>query len=278
MVIDVDAEEHAGAVVPRFSKFRMATDAAKMAMEVYTLGQVFGWNLTDGFADGNDHVGLYQAGSTCVVAFAGSNDPKDWMDNFDIRTINKCGLDLHLGFYNSLLASLQKYQWQRLAKVLSGSTCKHIVATGHSQGGAMASILATCANQYGGLDASLPKFPAFTVDELYTIGAPGISKQPVNDDRTPNGCFSGMRVVNWDWGSYDPVPFVTHAVGFLHPRIELTRLILETSWWGGRTLTKESYPCTSSEALTYPSVKHWWHIPHINMHMDYVQRLQELFR
>eukprot|EP00927_Polykrikos_kofoidii_P086312 TRINITY_DN962_c0_g1_i3.p1 TRINITY_DN962_c0_g1~~TRINITY_DN962_c0_g1_i3.p1 ORF type:complete len:346 (+),score=24.49 TRINITY_DN962_c0_g1_i3:91-1038(+) len=289
MVIDAEAEDHAGGVLSGFSDYGMAAAAAELAHAVYSYGEVPGWTLIDKIEsgtlmdkiqNGEDQVGLYQAGSTCVVSFAGTNDPYDWMDNLDIRTTHKCGVDLHLGFYDSLLKTLQKNDWKRLVNVLRGPTCKSVVLTGHSLGGAMASILAVCANQNDGLQASFPWFPAFTVDKLYTIGAPGISKQPSYNAYGRRGCFYGTRSVNWDWGSFDPVPFVAHTFGFLHPPLEVTRLKEEKSWWGRRTLKTESYSCTSSEALTYPSVKHWWSIPLVSKHARplYIQRLRELVR
>eukprot|EP00927_Polykrikos_kofoidii_P009098 TRINITY_DN13774_c0_g1_i2.p1 TRINITY_DN13774_c0_g1~~TRINITY_DN13774_c0_g1_i2.p1 ORF type:complete len:272 (+),score=9.39 TRINITY_DN13774_c0_g1_i2:44-817(+) len=256
----------------------MAKDAAAIAKAVYKLRSVPGWTLKEAIREGSDQVGLYQRGSTCVVAFAGSNDWRDWVDNFNVSTIHKCGLDLHGGFYNALLATVKKPKWSSIVNTLVGSTCREVALTGHSQGGAMASILAACANKKGGLGASFPWFPAFTVDLLYTVGAPGISKQHINNDQASNGCFAGMRVVNFDDKSYDPVPWVTSRFGFLHPPLEVTRLKETWSWWGRKSVTKESHSCKSREAFVYPHSARWWYVPNPWMHMDYVPRLIKVLR
>eukprot|EP00927_Polykrikos_kofoidii_P041917 TRINITY_DN3579_c0_g1_i1.p1 TRINITY_DN3579_c0_g1~~TRINITY_DN3579_c0_g1_i1.p1 ORF type:complete len:275 (+),score=19.63 TRINITY_DN3579_c0_g1_i1:196-1020(+) len=248
-----------------------------IAMAVYDHRNVSGWTLINALSEGNDQVGLYQRASTCVVAFAGSNDWGDWVDNFNVLTTRKCGLDFHRGLYKALEATVRRRGWLGIVNTLVGSTCGEIVLTGHSQGGGMASILAACANQNGGLRASFPQFPAFTVDGLYTIGAPGISKQRINNDQERNGCFSGMRVVNYDGASYDPVPYISHHFGFLHPPLEVTRTKMKTAWWTGRkTVTKESISCNSNKALDYPSTVEPWYTPLKSMHLDYCERLKAL--
>eukprot|EP00927_Polykrikos_kofoidii_P041919 TRINITY_DN3579_c0_g1_i3.p1 TRINITY_DN3579_c0_g1~~TRINITY_DN3579_c0_g1_i3.p1 ORF type:complete len:276 (+),score=12.75 TRINITY_DN3579_c0_g1_i3:196-1023(+) len=247
-----------------------------IAMAVYDHRNVSGWTLINALSEGNDQVGLYQRASTCVVAFAGTNDWSDWFDNLNAYTTRKCGLDLHAGLYHALEATVHRRGWLGIVNTLVGSTCGEVVLSGHSAGGAVASILAACANQNGGLRASFSHFPAFTVDRLYTIGAPGISKQRINNDQERNGCFSGMRVVNYDGASYDPVPYVNSHWGFLHPPLELTRTKMTTSWWGRSKVTKESYSCTSNEALVYPSTVRPWYIPLKSSHTDYLLRLEAL--
>jgi len=279
MVIDVDADVRStGLAIHGFSNFQMAKEAAVIAEAIYTSRGVPGWNLTHMNDDDKDHVGLYKRDSTCVVAFSGSNGLADWMDNFKLTTTHQCGFDFHKGFYESLVMTLAKPTWTDIANVLRGSTCEEVVLTGHSLGGAMASILAACANQNGGLEVSFPSFPAFTVDKLYTAGAPGISKQRIGNPYKIDNCFSGMRVVNRDEGSYDPVPWLLGLLGFHHPTLEVTRLMAQSTWWAPwrkRKVTKQSYSCTSREAT--PS---WWHIPRRSLHdrKEYVQRMNELLR
>merc|ERR1712232_470168 len=61
--------------------------------------------------------------------------------------------------------------------------------------------------------------------EVYTFGAPGVSKGgPLGDPK--GGPFHGLRVVNLDYKEteFDLVPCIAHALSFWHPLSQVVRL------------------------------------------------------
>jgi predicted lipase len=90
-------------------------------------------------------------GENLVVAFAGSNEIKDWIQNsknklVDIKIGNGFFAQVHQGFYECY-TSISK-EVQDLIKIYSQS-CKRILFTGHSMGGALAMLAATEAKIAG---------------------------------------------------------------------------------------------------------------------------------
>lgn len=75
----------------------------------------------------DSHDGLY-------IAFAGSDDAKDWLENFDISPKSVNGIKVHSGFweameecYGSIISKLKAYDFQN----------RKLYITGHSKGGAL---------------------------------------------------------------------------------------------------------------------------------------------
>jgi len=86
----------------------------------------------------------------------------------------------------------------------------------------VASVFAACANSI-----SIPF--GFTVDELWTFGAPGVSKTPLVNQQSSSqsaveGCFNGGRFWNQDSLYVDPIPGLSRALFFKHPHISSTRI------------------------------------------------------
>ena len=95
------------------------------------------------------------------VTFRGSSSLNDWINNFKIRSITVNGINFHKGFYesvNSVYGSIK----QRLRSPMSRG--KTIYITGHSLGGALATILTYR------LAVDYPQYR--TQLKLYSFGAP----------------------------------------------------------------------------------------------------------
>eukprot|EP00927_Polykrikos_kofoidii_P057870 TRINITY_DN52093_c0_g1_i1.p1 TRINITY_DN52093_c0_g1~~TRINITY_DN52093_c0_g1_i1.p1 ORF type:complete len:341 (+),score=46.50 TRINITY_DN52093_c0_g1_i1:78-1100(+) len=264
----------------RFSEQGMVVEMAKIAGSVSNLMYVPGWSFVDGFTlqnkllNSHDQVALYRAESTCVVTFAGTNDLADWGKNLDVRTVQQCGGKLHEGFFNALVDVLQSKEWnERIASHLASLSCSEVIATGFSLGGAIASVLAGCANSRDGLAAIVPETPVFTVDSLYTFGAPGVSEEPLENWKAWFGCFGGTRVVNYDTNAYDPVPLLTSIPHLTHPKLELE--VLENHSSGSDwEVRKKIYACSSTEAGTFPQKGSLWNA-NVGLHAipSYIDRL-----
>jgi hypothetical protein len=85
----------------------------------------------------------------------------------------------------SLMGKIQRYiNYKHLKK------CEKIVSTGHSLGGALASLFATVANKEKSTGNT-----NITVDYLYTYGAIPVAKTPLEDEKSPTKCFKGVRYV-----------------------------------------------------------------------------------
>lgn len=172
----------------------------------------------------------------CTLAISGSNDLMDWTENIDALWNGEfCGKDrYHRGFADEANTVVTKPGFVSLAARMQ--TCDRLVVTGHSLGGAVASLIAECINcQDCKKPASLQGIDAEA--ELYTFGAPAVydGEAPTNG-RSSDGAFKGRRFWNydmrtcihrwcsswccWSLGNQDPVPYVAQKVGYRHPKIE----------------------------------------------------------
>lgn len=90
------------------------------------------------------YVGYSSTHSAIIVAFRGSSDAKNWIDDFDAThtTYSKCsGCSIHKGFYQGYMtvSSTVKSQITTLASKYRNAP---IYVTGHSLGGALAVVAA----------------------------------------------------------------------------------------------------------------------------------------
>lgn len=111
------------------------------------------------------YVGYSTAHSAVIVAFRGSANVKNWINNFDAAqiTYSKCsGCVIHRGFYNgyNTISATVKSQIQL---IISKYRNAPIYVTGHSLGGALAVV------------AGLDLHSTFSnVNKLYTFGQPRV--------------------------------------------------------------------------------------------------------
>lgn len=134
--------------------------------------------------------------NSLVVAVRGSDDRKDWLSNFMVRSVKTKFGRCHRGFYGSAndlcsnmiddLVEIESFNYQ------------NIIVTGHSRGGAIAYVLANLLADKG-----------INVCECVTFGAPRAFK------RSHKPAFDGLnlRVVN----QFDIVPSSVPALfGYHH--------------------------------------------------------------
>eukprot|EP00420_Gonyaulax_spinifera_P035962 CAMPEP_0197877758 /NCGR_PEP_ID=MMETSP1439-20131203/6345_1 /TAXON_ID=66791 /ORGANISM="Gonyaulax spinifera, Strain CCMP409" /LENGTH=458 /DNA_ID=CAMNT_0043497129 /DNA_START=97 /DNA_END=1473 /DNA_ORIENTATION=+ len=215
----------------------------KIADYVYDLYPSAGpWDMVAHFEHKGDKVAIYKSDSECTLAFSGTDDLDDIGTDLNVATTEQCGYSLHKGFFNELSRLMQVPEWKdTIEPYLASEKCSGGVnAAGHSLGGALASIFATCANRKEDLISG----NKFIVKELYTVGAPGVAKQPLEDKQRPSHCFNGARLFNEDPNTFDPVPYVAKVAGFVHPKLKATQIIEHKD----HTLVTKDFDAKSTEA------------------------------
>jgi len=196
-------------------------------------------------AHDRDHVASYRHDDSkrCALAFTGSKKRSDFMDtNFKgwrSNGVSYCGVDgVYPGFAQRLDMFLSSGKFEEFVDILNDHwRCTENSIIGFSLGGALATLLATCATDPNQL-ATAYRF--FRFDKLYTFAAPRASLEPVYDRMKAKDekCFEGMRVFYQAGRTYDPVPAL--APKFLHPL--LTGVQIQPDAHGGF----QTYDCTST--------------------------------
>lgn len=144
------------------------TDAllmAKISDVMYENTNVFGYYFSNGKYVDNSWTrcvaGYVNEVDRIVIAFRGSQNLYEWIDNANSRSLN-----IHPGFLSTcdiVWDSLYDHIVY-LATILYPN--KKIILTGHSRGGALAVLMATYAKNIG-----------LSVDKVYTFGAPRVTSK-----------------------------------------------------------------------------------------------------
>eukprot|EP00971_Amphidinium_carterae_P005023 100662-Amphidinium_carterae.1 len=114
-------------------------------------------------------------------------------------------------------------------------------------GGAVASILAACAN-HGQLSAIHPNATtSLSISKLYTYAAPAASSTGFINPLSSNGCWEGARYFIVDDWYFDPVPPALFPFGFAHPHVQPIQLgmhdgILQSTLWSCDSVEAEVQP------------------------------------
>ncbi|KAB2579469.1 Lipase class 3 [Lasiodiplodia theobromae] len=136
-----------------------------------------------------------------VVSFRGSRSIQNWIANFDFGTTATTicsGCPAHSGFWNSWQEA-RSYVVAAVESARAANPSYQIVATGHSLGGAVATLAAADLRNSG-----------YNV-VLYTYGAPRIGPAALSDYITAQG--NNYRVTHLN----DPVPRLpTLNMGYVH--------------------------------------------------------------
>ena len=103
-------------------------------------------------APGMDVVALFRRGNECVLSFAGTTGLADWTTNLNIKSLQnleECGLqNVHEGFFEDFVQFMLGDAWSDEMEPEILSKCGgRLSVTGHSQGGTLAEIFATCINR-----------------------------------------------------------------------------------------------------------------------------------
>jgi len=122
------------------------------AMHVSRLG----WGLVHtAFHDGGlvggpqaSHLVQHPQTLECIVTFQGTDSTADWLADAQAISLPFCGLEseVHRGFRNHLRRIVKSSVFQERILPYLGS-CSKVIATGHSLGGAMATLFTACMAQ-----------------------------------------------------------------------------------------------------------------------------------
>jgi len=264
---------------------------AKLAMDVYNVHNVSyepeedlgDWDLVHHVREWDDNLAVYQNGKECTLAFTGSEYKladgglRDWLTNAAAIPIPKCGNWIHLGFYNEVRRATMTSHWRNtMQPFLASDSCSGgIYVVGHSLGGAAAEVFTACVNQkkqwlWG---------KNFAVKEVYTIGAPAVSRRPLQQH---DGCLKGARIYNEDDDQYDPVPFVAQKAGMVHPKLKAIRLreVEKEKEWKSIEFDCMSDKAHKGDKAVDNNGEAWKLVTNVRIHKreEYVARLKKIFR
>tara|TARA_R100000951_G_C2618241_1_gene173533 strand:+ start:311 stop:943 length:633 start_codon:yes stop_codon:yes gene_type:complete len=98
------------------------------------------YNKENTIACDNEAFLIKKEGNIIFIAFAGSNDLKDWVEDSDIKTsfLQKLGVEIHHGFWTSMMQCWFRISFELMSQYTPGNK---IIITGHSKGAAMAFCL-----------------------------------------------------------------------------------------------------------------------------------------
>lgn len=261
---------------------RIASEVYNVHKEPYEQTLDLGdWDLVDHKREWGDNLAVYQNGKECTLAFTGSetlvagSQVRDWFTNAFAVSTSKCGNRIHAGFYNEVLRATITTHWNSVMQpFLASDACSGgVYVVGHSLGGAAASVFTACVNQ----QEKWLWGKGFKVKEVYTIGAPAVSKEPL---RQSDGCLKGLRIYNEDETTYDYVPYLAQWAGMVHPNLKAVKLTKKTN----DEVEKQELDCNSKEAVNgdkkVDSVGVLKVSSNVNAHLapEYISRTQKTFR
>lgn len=188
-------------------------------------------------------MGVDDALKAIIVVFRGSENTENWLTNIQVWkvTCNECkGCKVHEGFYDAYKSLLTENLEGYIKAALDANPTYRVITTGHSLGGAIASLAAA------GIAA---RFPEAKVT-VYTCGQPRVGNQDFADFIN-NNVEGSFRVVY----KYDPVPHNPGTiVGFKHAGHEI--------WYDSSMLDNfkqcegSSKDCSNSVSMFNYSVDH----------------------
>lgn len=216
--------------------FRALQMASLAGGVYYWESPIAGWTLVKDWdvslSGDDDRVGIYtrrfsaEGPTTCALVFGGTSSLGDVKADLDLPTVDFCGYpEVHGGFAKKSRLFSEGERYHEFFNYLTdpvkcgGGT----IAVGHSMGGAMASLLAACANKEHAAD---PSTHPLKFDEIYTMAQPSISKHVIKNalSKDGSGCFDGIRFFNQDKHLEDPIPAIAGEVGFKHPALTEARI------------------------------------------------------
>lgn len=105
-----------------------------------------------GFSTGNNKIHRVYVGTTkdeIVIAVKGTEGPSDWVNNFHADLVDFYGMGkVHEGFYKAATALIEAGILEKVETLLQANPQLGICLTGHSKGGAVATLLAARMQNY----------------------------------------------------------------------------------------------------------------------------------
>mmetsp|Transcript_60324 Transcript_60324/g.112716 ORF Transcript_60324/g.112716 Transcript_60324/m.112716 type:complete len:445 (-) Transcript_60324:130-1464(-) len=195
------------------------------------------WLVGEHFvAEGSKHytAAVYkkQNSVTCMLVFAGTDETADWSNNLNYaRSRSSCSSEYShftTGFWDEYQAYVSHETWARQIEPYLQQCCC-VIATGHSLGGAVATIASTCHR------TSPEAKNGWYVHGLITFGAP----KPFVTDSAGGAlllpdCLPGFRFYASTVVADDPIPWFPVATTgllrtFAHPNLKRVNLA-DTPW------------------------------------------------
>jgi hypothetical protein len=181
----------------------------------------------------------YRHEKHCLLGVSGQVNGADRFRGDAWKYLNKhdpvfseklCGHWTVRGFVMNAKKIFSLSRWSRLAKFLGGPDCSSgVTVIGTSWGGAIAELIAGCANQGRMQELQDATLPVFRVDRLYTFGAPPTALKPISNHATAvSPCFKGQRVFlasQMRTGATDLIAYSTGINGYAHARQDAIQLV-----------------------------------------------------
>jgi len=144
---------------------------------------------------GTDSAHLWKKSSDCILSFRGSDNPTDFINDFETSDETYYGIDgINSGIvreFESLLHQMMSPGKQLLKDVVEESCKNSFVVVGHSLGGALGQLFAAIVNHRDD-PLSWPR----KVDALYLFGSTPVARTRLRNDQSADGCFSGKSYYN----------------------------------------------------------------------------------
>jgi hypothetical protein len=176
-------------------------------------------------------------GDHCIAIFSATNDITDTLQvlgGFNVKTlppVDMCGFQVHAGVAQEMASFLQSPAYPDFVAFLNDGQCKNVTAVGHSLGGALATLWATCANVRANISSIT--FGARSDYALVTFAPFAIATTAVYNGK-PGVPFIGIRygLTESDGGASARTGF---HVGTKNFRIQLIELYVQIANVSGLT-------------------------------------------
>ena len=215
----------------------------------------------------------------CALIFTGTNHFGELGSSVKQHLTGYCGFDqVHAGYRDEVWQLSDHTIWPMITSRLA--KCSSVRCVGHSLGGAMCDVFSSCINSGRRDDPDYQKLMWFQgkpelmpeigsneevealgggpggsslgrVDSLYTYGSPAVADPPLQDSKSTDGCFKGLRAYcenDLSGGGKQADARVLNQNYFPHPKMNT----LSLQW------NKASHLATCKDEDS-----HWW--PHHNL-------------